>query len=98
MYNCTQCLSYCTLGSCTRGSSMMSHAIDSPPSKEGTRERKQRETRFRIAESGLRLFMENGYDGTTVEAIAQAAGISRRTFFAYFKSKDEILFAWMAAG
>lgn len=58
---------------------------------EGVRERKQRETRQRIAETGLRLFLANGYEGTNLDAIAAEAGISRRTFFSYFKSKDDIL-------
>ncbi|MGE3579350.1 MAG: TetR/AcrR family transcriptional regulator [Vicinamibacterales bacterium] len=61
---------------------------------EGLRERKHRETRRRIADAGLRLFLDRGYDGTTVDAIAAEAGISRRTFFSYFKSKDEILATW----
>lgn len=64
--------------------------------KEGLRERKQRETRLRIAETGLRLFIENGYDATTLDVIAQESGISRRTFFSYFKSKEEIITAWQA--
>lgn len=64
---------------------------------EGLRERKRRETRQRIAEAGRRLFMIHGYDDTTLDAIAAEAGISRRTFFAYFKSKDEIILFWQAA-
>lgn len=67
-------------------------------SAEGLRERKRRETRQRIAETGLRLFLANGYEGTTLDAIAMEAGISRRTFFSYFGSKDEIIFAWQNAG
>ncbi len=67
-------------------------------SPEGLRERKRRETRQRIAETGLRLFLADGYERTTLDAIADAAGISRRTFFSYFKSKDDILFAWQEAG
>jgi AcrR family transcriptional regulator len=55
------------------------------------RERKQRETRQRIAEVALCLFLADSYNGTTLEAIAAAAGISRRTFFSYFKSKDDII-------
>ena len=64
--------------------------------KEGLRERKRRETLQRIAETGLELFVTNGYEETTLDAIAEAAGISRRTFFYYFKSKDDILLAWQS--
>lgn len=66
--------------------------------EEGLRDRKRRETRQRIAETGLRLFLADGYDGTTLDAIASVAGISRRTFFSYFKSKDDILIYWQYAG
>lgn len=66
--------------------------------EEGLRERKRRETLHRIAEQGLKLFLANGYEATTLEAIAEAAGISRRTFFYYFKSKEEILLAWQNGG
>jgi AcrR family transcriptional regulator len=71
---------------------------NSPPKEEGLRERKRRETLHRIAEQGLRLFLTNGYEATTLDAIAEAAGISRRTFFYYFKSKEEILLAWQDGG
>ncbi len=60
---------------------------------EGLRERKRRQTLERIAETSLRLFVENGYEATTLDAIAAAAGISRRTFFYYFKSKEDVLLA-----
>ncbi|MBX3010190.1 MAG: TetR family transcriptional regulator [Caldilineaceae bacterium] len=65
---------------------------------EGLRERKRRETRQRIAETGLRLFLTNGYENTTLDAIAAEAGISRRTFFSYFKSKEDLLFIWQSGG
>ena len=61
---------------------------------EGLRERKRRDTLQRIAQTGLELFIAKGYEETTLDDIAAAAGISRRTFFHYFKSKDEILLAW----
>ncbi|MDI4233542.1 helix-turn-helix domain containing protein [Bradyrhizobium sp. Arg237L] len=64
------------------------------PKEEGVRERKRRETLQRIAETGLQLFVKHGYDATTLETIAEASGISRRTFFYYFKSKEEIVLAW----
>ncbi len=60
-------------------------------SEEGLRERKRRETLRRITDAGMCLFIEKGYEATTLDDIAAAAGISRRTFFYYFKSKDDIL-------
>ena len=57
-----------------------------------------RKTLERIAETGLKLFSRNGYEATTLDAIAEAAGISRRTFFYYFKSKEEILLDWQMRG
>jgi len=58
---------------------------------EGLRARKRRETLARITDAGICLFLEKGYQATTLDEIAGAAGISRRTFFHYFKSKDDIL-------
>lgn len=75
-----------------------SHTPAVPVQPEGLRERKRRETRQRIAEVGQRLFLARGYDGTTLDAIAAEAGISRRTFFSYFKSKDDVIVFWQEAG
>ena len=57
------------------------------------RERKRRVTLDRIAETGLKLFVEQGYEATTLDEIAAASGISRRTFFYYLKSKEDVLLA-----
>lgn len=65
--------------------------------RTGVRERKHDATRQRIAETALALFLAHGYTGTTLDAIAAGAGISRRTFFSYFNSKDEIILAWQTA-
>jgi len=64
---------------------------DASEKPQGLRERKRRETSERIIEKGLKLFVKYGYEGTTLDAIADAAGISRRTFFYYFKSKEDVL-------
>lgn len=65
---------------------------------EGVRALKRRETLARIAQAGLKLFVEHGYEQTTLDAIAAAAGISRRTFFYYFKSKEDVLLAYEGGG
>lgn len=50
------------------------------------------DTRGRIAAAAFELFADRGYEGTTVDAIAERAGIARRTFFRYFRSKDDVIF------
>ncbi len=71
--------------------------LDAESPDEGVRERKRRDTLRRIAEVGQSLFLVHGFDGTTVDAIAEAAGISRRSFFSYFKAKDDIIVFWQQA-
>jgi len=67
-------------------------SLDAPPPKLGLRERKKQRTRENIARVALQLFAERGYDETTLADIAEAADVSPRTIFAYYDSKDEILF------
>ncbi len=58
----------------------------------GLRERKRQQTRQELISAAMRLFDERGYEQTTVAEIASAAGVSTKTFFNYFASKDEVLF------
>lgn len=57
----------------------------------GLRERKKEATRRALHEAAMRLAVEQGLDEVTVEAIADAAGVSRRTFSNYFGGKEEAL-------
>ncbi|WP_299530772.1 TetR family transcriptional regulator [uncultured Streptomyces sp.] len=60
-------------------------------SSVGLRERKKEATRQAVHEAAMRLTVENGFDGVTIEAIADAAGVSRRTFSNYFTNKEDAL-------
>jgi AcrR family transcriptional regulator len=57
----------------------------------GLRNSKRHVIKESLWHAALELFDARGYDKTTVEEIAERAGISRRTFFRYFSSKDEIV-------
>jgi AcrR family transcriptional regulator len=57
----------------------------------GLRERKKVATRQALHEAAVRLAIEHGAERLTVEAIADEAGVSRRTFSNYFANKEEAL-------
>jgi AcrR family transcriptional regulator len=61
----------------------------------GLRERKKERTREQLVVAGCDLFMERGYEETSVEDIVDVVCISKRTFFRYFQSKDDVLVAWV---
>lgn len=61
---------------------------------EGLRERKRRQTRERISQAAMTLFLEQGFEATTIDQIAEAADVSKRGFFDYFPTKEDVVAAW----
>ncbi|KNB54200.1 TetR family transcriptional regulator [Streptomyces caatingaensis] len=75
-------------GAATRGS-----ARSGPEGPGGRRAAAQRLTmRRKLAAAAMELFATKGYEATTVDEIAAAAGVARRTFFRHFRSKEEAIF------
>ncbi|SRR6266446_5853966 len=72
---------------------MFSYRDDVHEAGLSLRERKKQQTRKLIVETALELFSERGYQATTVADIAASADVSERTVFAYFPTKEDILFA-----
>lgn len=62
------------------------------------RDRLRQQTAAEIEEAAFALFAERGYEAAKVEQIAAAAGVSTRTFFRYFPSKEAVVFADHARG
>jgi AcrR family transcriptional regulator len=53
--------------------------------------RKQQLVRDAILDAAIELFIQKGFDETTVDDIAESAGVSRRSFFRYFSSKNDLM-------
>lgn len=74
-------------------SKLKTSASDIAPAS-GLRERKREQTLQRLTEAAMKLFLAKGYEATTLDDIAAAAEISRRSFFHYFASKEDVVVAW----
>lgn len=57
----------------------------------GLRERKKARTHAAISDAAIALFLERGYDQVSVAEVAEAAEVSKRTVFAYFPAKEDLV-------
>ncbi|MEU7371363.1 TetR family transcriptional regulator [Streptomyces hygroscopicus] len=65
-------------------------------SRPGLRERKKQRTRDAISDAAIALFVERGFNEVSVARIAEAAEVSKRTLFAYFPTKEDLVVHRMA--
>ncbi|WP_435157988.1 TetR family transcriptional regulator [Amycolatopsis sacchari] len=63
-----------------------------PRTRAGRTTAGRRRLRHALTVAAIDLFLAQGYDATTVDEIAAAAGVGRRTFFRYFRSKEDAIF------
>ncbi len=71
----------------------MTPTLPSRPPVADADDQKQLETRAALNEAAVELFASQGYEHTTVDDLCREANVSLRTFFRYFESKDDVLFA-----
>ena len=64
-------------------------ALEGTPAEQGLRERKKRARRAALIDAAQQLVAAHGLDAVTVEMISAEAGVSARTFFNYFETKDD---------
>jgi len=62
----------------------------------GLREQKKQRLREEIIAAALDRFARHGFDATTIDDIVRDVGVSRRTFFRYFETKEDVVTAWFA--
>jgi AcrR family transcriptional regulator len=64
---------------------------ESEPAPEGLRERKKRQLRQQLSDTATEMFMERGFDAVRVAEIADACGVSEKTVFNYFPTKESLV-------
>jgi AcrR family transcriptional regulator len=60
-------------------------------SEPGIRQRKKQRTRQALRQAAMKLFLERGFDATTIADITAAADVAPRTFFSYFQTKEDVV-------
>ena len=69
---------------------LLFQTLQRPPEAAKPRRRKQKDARTRIMQAALDEFSEKGFHATTIESIAERAGIAKGTVYRYFKTKDAL--------
>lgn len=64
---------------------------DQAPAAEGLRERKKRQMRQQLSDTATMMFMERGFEAVRVTEIAEACGVSEKTVFNYFPTKESLV-------
>ena len=83
---------------CRSGYRGVMSRVESPAATEvSLRDRAREAIRDEVLTRAWLLFAEQGFAATTIEQVAEAAGMSRRTFFRYFSGKDELVSARLLA-
>lgn len=67
-------------------------AVDATRAPEGLRERKKRLTRQQISDTATGMFLEQGFEDVRVSDVAAACGVSEKTVYNYFPTKESLLF------
>jgi AcrR family transcriptional regulator len=62
--------------------------------KEGLREKRKRQLRRELSQQAIKLFTQKGFEKTTIDEIVDPLAVSKRTFFRYFATKEDLVFAW----
>jgi AcrR family transcriptional regulator len=65
--------------------------VDAVDGKPGLRERKKQRTHAAISDAAIALFLEHGFNQVSVAQVAEAAEVSKRTVFAYFPAKEDLV-------
>jgi AcrR family transcriptional regulator len=58
------------------------------------REKKKADLKRAISQIGIKLFIQHGFEQTLIEHIVDPLNISKRTFFRYFNTKEDVVFSW----
>jgi AcrR family transcriptional regulator len=74
---------------------MAANDLQLPRARDGIQEWKREAVRAHLAEVALELLADRDFDSVTVDEISVAAGVSRRTFFRYFASKEDVILGFL---